>query len=401
MLSDFSGDVGTLDKPEQMMRTLAFIPRLEGRLRAMMFKSQLEVDMDGMLMQRVDDLRLACERVRDSKELHALLQVVLDVGNALNAGTSKGNAVGFKLSTLLKLADLKATDKKTTLLHYVVEVVRKNAPTIARVVELQKAVRDASRVSLGELQTKRLEAERGLQQVDTEITWHDEQRLRGGDVVVEDDQFPEVFTEFYNWASERKEFFDEALETATGLFREVCALVGEGEAKEPEEVFDTLEKFIVRFEAASKEVDDAKRAADEQLRANASRPTKTAKKELKSRASILPGAAKRMIGIRSKAAPAATAAPAGPAAPLASSGESAGAEAARAAAAPGGGARAACGAAAVEECGGLPQRRLSSSSRKKEGIFGASVGAFTQEMNVSLGVARTKSASQSQGSAPR
>jgi len=122
LLTRFSGNVATLDRPEQMMRTLAHIPRLEGRLRSMQFKAQLEVDMDGVLMQHVDDLKVACEAVRESTELHALLQIVLDIGNALNAGTSKGNAVGFKLSTLLKLAELKAADKKTTLLHYVVDV---------------------------------------------------------------------------------------------------------------------------------------------------------------------------------------------------------------------------------------------------------------------------------------
>ena len=75
MLSGFSGDVTTLDKPEQMLRTLAFIPRLEGRLKAMVFKAQLEVDMDAVLMPRVGDLNTACERVRDCKELHALLQI--------------------------------------------------------------------------------------------------------------------------------------------------------------------------------------------------------------------------------------------------------------------------------------------------------------------------------------
>ena len=112
LLTQFNGDASTLARPEQMLRTLAFIPHLEGRLQSMMFKSQLEVDMDSYLMPRVRDLRAACESVRDSRELHALMQIVLDVGNALNAGTSKGNAVGFKLSTLLKLAELKAVDKK-------------------------------------------------------------------------------------------------------------------------------------------------------------------------------------------------------------------------------------------------------------------------------------------------
>ena len=75
MLTDFAGDVGMLDKPEQMLRTLSFVPRLEGRLKAMMFKSQLEVEMDAVLMPKVEDLRKACELVRDSTELHALFQV--------------------------------------------------------------------------------------------------------------------------------------------------------------------------------------------------------------------------------------------------------------------------------------------------------------------------------------
>ena len=275
LLLDYAGDVRSLDKPEAMLRTLAHIPRLEGRLKAMMFKAQLEADMDGMLMQRVDELKSACEEVKASKELHALMQIVLDVGNALNAGTSKGNAVGFKLSTLLKLAELKAADKKTTLLHYVVEVVRKNAPDIAKVVGLHKAVRDAARVSLDELKLKKAEAEKDLQLVDTEITWHDEQRLKddpygaggGGGGAGDDDQFPEVFTEFYNWASERKDL-DEELDAAGKAFEEACALLGEPDAKEPQELFDTLGKFIVRFEIAHREVDELERAKVEELKSS-------------------------------------------------------------------------------------------------------------------------------------
>ena len=63
----------------------------------MRFMAQLQVDMyGGTLMQSVKDLREACEAVKASTELHALLQIVLDVGNALNAGTAKGNAIGFR-----------------------------------------------------------------------------------------------------------------------------------------------------------------------------------------------------------------------------------------------------------------------------------------------------------------
>lgn len=43
----------------------------------------------------------------------------------MNVGTNRGEAKAFKLDTLLKLADVKGTDGKTTLLHFVVqEIVR-------------------------------------------------------------------------------------------------------------------------------------------------------------------------------------------------------------------------------------------------------------------------------------
>lgn len=38
-------------------------------------------------------------------------------------GTMRGSAAGFKLDTLLKLADVKGTDRKTSLLHFVVAQV--------------------------------------------------------------------------------------------------------------------------------------------------------------------------------------------------------------------------------------------------------------------------------------
>lgn len=43
----------------------------------------------------------------------------------MNVGTNRGDAKAFKLETLLKLVDIKGTDGKTTLLHFVVqEIIR-------------------------------------------------------------------------------------------------------------------------------------------------------------------------------------------------------------------------------------------------------------------------------------
>ena len=51
----------------------------------------------------------------------------------MNDGTFRGGAQAFKLDTLLKLADVKGTDGKTTLLHFVVqEIIRSEGARAAR-----------------------------------------------------------------------------------------------------------------------------------------------------------------------------------------------------------------------------------------------------------------------------
>lgn len=52
-----------------------------------------------------------------------LLDAVLQTGNRMNVGTNRGDAHAFKLDTLLKLVDIKGTDGRTTLLHFVVQEI--------------------------------------------------------------------------------------------------------------------------------------------------------------------------------------------------------------------------------------------------------------------------------------
>lgn len=70
-------------------------------------------------------LQGACDDLKGSRLFLKLLEAVLQAGNRMNVGTNRGQARAFKLDTLLKLADVKGADGKTTLLHFVVqEMVR-------------------------------------------------------------------------------------------------------------------------------------------------------------------------------------------------------------------------------------------------------------------------------------
>ena len=63
----------------------------------------------------------ACSELRNSSHFGVVLKTVLKIGNHLNTGSFRGNAQGFKLETLLKLADVKGTDRKTSLLAFVLK----------------------------------------------------------------------------------------------------------------------------------------------------------------------------------------------------------------------------------------------------------------------------------------
>lgn len=69
--------------------------------------------------------QVASEELKNSRLFLKLLEAVLRTGNRMNSGTNRGDARAFKLDTLLKLVDIKGTDGKTSLLHFVVqEIIR-------------------------------------------------------------------------------------------------------------------------------------------------------------------------------------------------------------------------------------------------------------------------------------
>ncbi|PWA41574.1 formin, FH2 domain-containing protein [Artemisia annua] len=58
------------------------------------------------------------------------MQTLLCLGNALNQGTARGGAVGFRLDTLLKLTETRARNSRMTLMHYLCKVLADKLPEV-------------------------------------------------------------------------------------------------------------------------------------------------------------------------------------------------------------------------------------------------------------------------------
>lgn len=113
-----------LGPAEKFLKALLDIPFAFKRVDAMLYIINFDSEVN-YLKKSFETLEVACEELRSSRLFLKLLETVLKTGNRMNVGTNRGDARSFKLDTLLKLADVKGTDGKTTLLHFVVqEVIR-------------------------------------------------------------------------------------------------------------------------------------------------------------------------------------------------------------------------------------------------------------------------------------
>ncbi|MFS7967375.1 putative formin, FH2 domain-containing protein [Helianthus anomalus] len=120
-ITSYKGDLGSA---ETFIATILRIPYAFQKIQALLYRETFEDEVT-RLRTTFSVLEEACKELRSSRLFLKLLEAVLKMGNRMNVGTIRGRAKAFKLDTLLKLADVKGTDGKTTLLHFVVqEIVR-------------------------------------------------------------------------------------------------------------------------------------------------------------------------------------------------------------------------------------------------------------------------------------
>ncbi|KAF9620990.1 hypothetical protein IFM89_015812 [Coptis chinensis] len=119
-LSNYQGDIIELVSAEKLVRAMLNVPFAFPRIEAMLYRDTFEDEVIH-LRKSFAMLEEACKELRSSRLFLKLLEAVLKTGNRMNIGTIRGGARAFKLDALLKLADVKGTDGKTTLLHFVVQ----------------------------------------------------------------------------------------------------------------------------------------------------------------------------------------------------------------------------------------------------------------------------------------
>ncbi|XP_051810668.1 protein diaphanous homolog 1 [Acanthochromis polyacanthus] len=151
VLGEMKDEYDDLAESEQFGVVMSTVKRLMPRLEAILFKLQFEEQLNN-IKPDVVSVTAACEELRKSETFSKLLEIILLVGNYMNAGSRNGKAFGFSISYLCKLRDTKTADLKQTLLHFLADLCQEQYPDVMSFTDELIHVEKASRVSAETIQ---------------------------------------------------------------------------------------------------------------------------------------------------------------------------------------------------------------------------------------------------------
>ncbi|KAL7587823.1 hypothetical protein Lser_V15G37977 [Lactuca serriola] len=147
---------------EQFFIELMRIPRSDAKLSAFSYKLHFNT-LISKLSDSLNVVYLSVEQIRSSVKLKRVMQTILSLGNALNQGTTKGAAVGFRLDSLLKLNETRGRNNKMTLMHYLCKVLADKLPEVLDFSMEIGSLEPASKIQLKNLAEEMLAITKGLE----------------------------------------------------------------------------------------------------------------------------------------------------------------------------------------------------------------------------------------------
>ncbi|XP_067900199.1 protein diaphanous homolog 1-like [Heterodontus francisci] len=167
-LAELKEEYNDLSEPEQFGVIIGSVTRLRPRLSAILFLLQFEEQVNN-LKPDIVSVKAACEEVRSSENFSKLMEIILLVGNFMNAGSRNAGAFGFSVSFLCKLKDTKSADQKMTLMHFLAEMCEEQYPEIIHFTEELNHVEKASRISAEMLQKNLEQMEKQIVSLEKDI----------------------------------------------------------------------------------------------------------------------------------------------------------------------------------------------------------------------------------------
>ncbi|XP_035825837.1 disheveled-associated activator of morphogenesis 1 [Aplysia californica] len=259
LLSEYTHEIDNMARADRFLYEMSKILHYEERLKALYFKKKFqERRVDCKL--KIDAIMEASKEVFRSRKLKKLLELVLALGNFMNKG-QRGSALGFKISSLGKMVDTKAsTNKNMTLMHYLVDIADKKFPDVMKLDEDIPHIHEAAKVNFTDLEKEITNLRKGLQGIEKEVDFF-ENKLS----VSSRDKFVTVMKDFctvaaYNFCSveesctEMKQKYEKTLK----------AFCEDPKLTQPDDFFGSFDNVLTAMIDAKNENEKFKKQKEEE-----------------------------------------------------------------------------------------------------------------------------------------
>uniref|UniRef100_A0A8C4F089 Disheveled-associated activator of morphogenesis 1 n=1 Tax=Dicentrarchus labrax TaxID=13489 RepID=A0A8C4F089_DICLA len=260
LLEEHKHELDRMAKPDRFLYEMSRINHYQQRLQSLYFKKKF-AERIAEMKPKVEALTKASKEILHSRNLKQLLEVVLAFGNFMNKG-QRGNAYGFKVSSLNKIADTKSSiDKNITLLHYLITILEKKYPKVLMFQEDLQNVSEAAKVNMTELEKDIGNLRSGLKSVESELEYQKKRPQELGD------KFVSVVSQFITVASFSFSDVEDSLTEAKELFLRAVKHFGEDASKmQPDEFFGIFDQFLQSFSEAQQENENMRKRKEEEER---------------------------------------------------------------------------------------------------------------------------------------
>ncbi|XP_072105650.1 formin-like protein 1 isoform X2 [Mobula birostris] len=224
-----------LAEEDRFMIKFSKIPKLTERMKIITFMGNFNDSLQ-LLLPQLNAIIAASMSIKSSVKLKKILEIILAFGNYMNS-SKKGAVYGFRLQSLDLLLETKSTDRKQTLMNYIVDIIHKNYPELNAFHTELLFVEKAAAVSLENV----IQDVRSLQQ-GMELT----RKM----FMVQDTSI--LLKEFMGTNSEKVDNLMKDSKTAQEAYQSVVDYFGEDVKKMPPSMFFP---FFLRFTKAYKQAE--------------------------------------------------------------------------------------------------------------------------------------------------
>ncbi|XP_047465880.1 formin-like protein 1 isoform X2 [Mugil cephalus] len=117
-----------LSEEDRFMVRFSKIPGLPQHISTLTFMGNFPESVH-LIQPQLDAIIAASMSIKSSSKLKKILEIILAFGNYMNS-SKRGSAYGFRLQSLDLLLDTKSTDRKQTLLHFIVSIIQEKYPEL-------------------------------------------------------------------------------------------------------------------------------------------------------------------------------------------------------------------------------------------------------------------------------